>query len=518
MQNNNYIQFFDTTLRDGEQTPGVNFNTKEKVQIALQMEKWGIDVIEAGFPIASKGDFEAVQAIAASVKKMTVAGLARCDERDIDAAWDALKDAVDPQIHVFIATSPIHMRDKLKMNEEEVLAAVAHHVAYAKQKFAKVQFSPEDATRSDWDFLVRVIDVAIENGATVINVPDTVGYTNPTEFGNLFKHLRQNVARFDDVIFSSHCHDDLGMATANALAAVENGARRVEGTINGIGERAGNTALEEVAVALHIRKDFYQKESGIVLNETKRTSDLISRLSGMPVPRNKAIIGGNAYAHESGIHQDGVLKNPETYEIITPQLVGVEQNSLPLGKLSGRHAFVDRMKQMGYALEDADEVKVLFARFKELADKKKLVSDEDLHALMAGKTIEAESAFELTRLQIQYVMDGVQAAIVEIKDKEQPEIKKQDSATGSGSIEAIYNTINRILEQDITLQEYRIDAITGGQDAQAEVHVVVVDEAGIKYNGTGIDFDVLTASAKAYIQASGKAKHKQTDKKISAHF
>lgn len=517
MTTTDYIQFFDTTLRDGEQTPGVNFNTREKVQIALQMEKWGIDVIEAGFPMSSEGDFEAVQAIARAVKTMTVAGLARCNEEDIDTCHEALKDAVDPQIHIFLATSPIHMRDKLKMSREQVLASVAYHVAYAKKKFAKVQFSPEDATRSDWDFLVEVIDVAIENGATVINVPDTVGYSNPTEFGNLFKFLRENVARFDEVVFSSHCHDDLGMATANALAAIENGARRIEGTINGIGERAGNTALEEVAVALHIRKDHYEKECGIVLKETKRTSDLVSRLSGMPVPRNKAVIGGNAFAHESGIHQDGVLKNPETYEIITPQLVGVEQNSLPLGKLSGRHAFADRIQQMGYDISDREEIKVLFARFKELADKKKQVTDEDLHALMVGKTIEEESAYELSRLQLQYVTNGVQAAIIEIQDKENARIKLQDSATGAGSIEAIYNTINRILEQEITLKEYTIEAITAGKDAQAEVHVVVEDEAGKKYYGTGIDFDVLTASAKAYIQASGKAKQKETGQKILAH-
>ncbi|MGP6138863.1 2-isopropylmalate synthase [Jeotgalibaca sp. A127] len=518
MTKNQYIQFFDTTLRDGEQTPGVNFNTKEKVQIALQMEKWGIDVIEAGFPISSEGDFEAVQAIAQAVKTMTVAGLARCNEEDIDTCYTALKDAVDPQIHIFLATSPIHMRDKLKMNQEEVLDSIAHHVAYAKKKFEKVQFSPEDATRSDWDFLVKVINVAIENGATIINVPDTVGYTNPTEFGNLFKFLKENVSRFDDVIFSSHCHDDLGMATANALAAIENGALRIEGTINGIGERAGNTALEEVAVALHIRKDHYQKECGIILNETKRTSDLVSRLSGMPVPRNKAVIGGNAYAHESGIHQDGVLKNPETYEIITPQLVGVAQNSLPLGKLSGRHAFVDRIQQMGYDINNPEEIKVLFSRFKELADKKKNVTDEDLHALMVGKTIEEESQYELTRLQLQYVTDGVQAAIVDIRDKENQQVQLQDSATGAGSIEAIYNTINRILEQEIILKEYNIEAITGGKDAQAVVHVVVEDEEGKRYYGTGIDYDVLTASAKAYIQASGKAKKKQVNEKILTYF
>lgn len=325
------IQFFDTTLRDGEQTPGVNFNTKEKVQIAKQLEKWGIDTIEAGFPIASIGDFEAVKAIAENAEKMTVAGLARCQKADIDRAHEALQNAKHPQIHVFLATSPVHMEFKLKMTPDEVIASIKEHVSYAKTKFEKVQFSPEDATRTDKPFLLKAVQTAIDAGATIINVPDTVGYSNPTEYGALFKFLIENIQSDEEIIFSSHCHDDLGMATANALAAIENGARRVEGTINGIGERAGNTALEEVALALYIRKDFYEAQSNITLNETKRTSDLVSRLSGVAVPRNKAIIGANAYAHESGIHQDGVLKNPDTYEIITPSLVGVNENSLPLG-------------------------------------------------------------------------------------------------------------------------------------------------------------------------------------------
>jgi 2-isopropylmalate synthase len=495
------IQFFDTTLRDGEQTPGVNFNTKEKVQIAKQLEKWGIDTIEAGFPIASDGDFEAVKAIAENVEKMTVAGLARCQKADIDRAYEALQHARYPQIHVFLATSPVHMEYKLKMSPDEVLASIKEHVSYAKTKFDKVQFSPEDATRTEKQFLLKAVQTAIDAGATIINVPDTVGYSNPTEYGALFKFLIENIQSKEEIIFSSHCHDDLGMATANALAAIENGARRVEGTVNGIGERAGNTALEEVALALYIRKDFYQVQSNITLNETKRTSDLVSRLSGVAVPRNKAIIGANAYAHESGIHQDGVLKNPDTYEIITPSLVGVNENSLPLGKLSGRHAFTKKMEALGYQLTEG-ELKVAFKRFKSLADKKKQVTEDDLIALMVGQTQEYSEDYRLERVQLQYVSDGSQGAIVSIHSGE-AEAVKTESAIGSGSIQAIYNSIDKIFEQRPALEEYYIKAITGGEDAQAEVHVTLSDrQTKKKFNGIGIDFDVLEASAKAYVKAS----------------
>lgn len=494
------IQFFDTTLRDGEQTPGVNFNTKEKVQIARQLEKWGVDTIEAGFPIASVGDFEAVKAIAENVEKMTVAGLARCQKTDIDRAYEALKKANYPQIHVFLATSPIHMEYKLKMTPEQVIASIKEHVSYAKTKFEKVQFSPEDATRTEKHFLLKAVQTAIDAGATIINIPDTVGYSNPTEYGALFKFLIEHIQSEQEIIFSSHCHDDLGMATANALAAIENGAKRVEGTVNGIGERAGNTALEEVALALYIRNDLYQAESKIRLNETKRTSDLVSRLSGVAVPRNKAIIGANAYAHESGIHQDGVLKNPDTYEIITPSLVGVNENSLPLGKLSGRHAFAAKMESLGYQLTEA-ELKDAFKRFKSLADKKKQVAEDDLIALMVGQSQECDEIYRLERMQLQYVSDGNQGAVVTINTGEVEPIT--ESAIGSGSIQAIYNSIDKILEQKPILKEYYIKAITGGEDAQAEVHVTLANnETNQHFNGIGIDFDVLEASAKAYVKAS----------------
>ena len=494
------IQFFDTTLRDGEQTPGVNFNTKEKVQIALQLEKWGINVIEAGFPIASPGDFEAVKAIAENVTQMTVAGLARCQKKDIDRVYEALKNAVDPQIHVFLATSEVHMKYKLKMTPDDVLASIKEHVTYARNYFEKVQFSPEDASRTEKDFLLKAVQTAIDAGATIINIPDTVGYSNPAEYGALFKFLITQIKSEKEIIFSSHCHDDLGMATANALAAIENGANRVEGAVNGIGERAGNTALEEVALALAIRKDFYHCQSTIVLNETKRTSDLVSRLSGIAVPKNKAIIGDNAYAHESGIHQDGVLKNPETYEIITPTLVGVSQNSLPLGKLSGRHAFSSKLEELGYQLTD-DESKEAFKRFKILADKKKQITDNDLVALLADQHREEIEKYRLADVQVQYISNGYQSAIVSITDEDNQ--IKVASKIGSGSIQAIYNAIDELFQQRPKLTDYEIQALTSGEDAQAEVRITLHDEKSKQdFRGIGVDFDVLHASAKADVQAS----------------
>lgn len=505
------IYFFDTTLRDGEQTPGVNFNTKEKVQIALQLEKWGIDTIEAGFPIASPGDFEAVQAISRAVKQMTVAGLARCRKPDIDRAYEALKDAAHKQIHVFLATSDVHMKYKLKMTREEVLASIKEHVSYARGLVEQVEFSPEDATRTDMAFLIQAVQTAVDAGACVINIPDTVGYSNPTEYGKIFKTLIEMVKTDRNIIYSSHCHDDLGMATANALAAIENGASRVEGAVNGIGERAGNTALEEVALAIYIRKDFYQAESNIVLSETKKTSDLVSRLSGVSVPRNKAIIGANAYAHESGIHQDGVLKNPETYEIITPQLVGVSTNSLPLGKLSGRHAFLTRMKELGYDLAE-EEGNAAFKRFKVLADKKKNVTEEDLLALMMDQVRGSDEQYHLDAMQLQFVSNGTQGAIVSISDLKGQVTTK--SAIGPGSIQAIYNSIDKVFAQNPRLTSYKIRAVTGGEDAQAEVRVVIEEpETSERFNGIGIDFDVLEASAKAYVQANERMIQRNAQKK-----
>ncbi|MEY8699702.1 2-isopropylmalate synthase [Streptococcus ferus] len=494
------VEFLDTTLRDGEQTPGVNFSIKEKLAIAKQLEKWGISSIEAGFPAASPDSFEAVKQIAAAMTKTAVSGLARSVKSDIDACYEALKDAKFPQCHVFIATSPIHREFKLKKSKEEILATIAEHVAYARSKFDVVEFSPEDATRTELDFLLEVVQTAVNAGATYINIPDTVGFTTPEEFGYIFKYLIENVVSDHEIIFSPHCHDDLGMATANTLAAVKNGAGRVEGTLNGIGERAGNVALEEVAVALNIREDYYQATSDIVLNETVNTSELISRYSGIPIPKNKAVVGGNAFSHESGIHQDGVLKNPLTYEIITPELVGVKKNSLPLGKLSGRHAFVEKLKELALDFEDS-EVATLFAKFKSLADKKHDITDADIVALIAGTDIENPEGFHFGDLKLTSNPDDTVTAQVTMSNTEDETVDV--IANGKGSVEAIYNAIDKFFNQTVKLESYTMDAVTDGIDAQARVTVSVENvDTGTIFNASGIDFDVLKAGAIAYVNAN----------------
>src|SRR5699024_620711 len=389
-----HIQIFDTTLRDGEQTPGVNFSFEERLKIAKQLEKWGVDVIEAGFPASSEGSFKSVESISQALTTTAVCGLARCKKSDIDAVHESTKLAQHRQVHVFLATSPIHLEFKLKMTEDEVLASIKENITYAKTLFENVQFSPEDATRTPLPFLIKAIQTAVDAGANIINIPDTVGYSYPLEYGQLFKTIIESVESDHEVIYSSHCHDDLGMAVANGLAAFENGARRVEGAINGIGERAGNTALEEIALALYVRKDHYNLSTNINLEETKNTSDMVSRYSGFQVPRNKAIVGQNAFSHESGIHQDGILKNPATYEIMTPQLVGVVKNSLPLGKLSGKHAFSEKLIELGYDLTPDEQVEV-FKQFKSIADKKKQVTDRDIHAILRGSEHEENAYYKV---------------------------------------------------------------------------------------------------------------------------
>ncbi|MFZ2352492.1 2-isopropylmalate synthase [Paucilactobacillus nenjiangensis] len=375
------IQFFDTTLRDGEQTIGVNFSIEQKVAIAKRLEAWGIDVIEAGFPAASQGDFDAVSAVANALTTTRVTGLARAKKSDIDACVASTSQAKHNQIHVFIATSPVHRESKLHMTKEQVIDSIYENVFYAHQFFDIVEFSPEDATRTEYDFLCEAINTAIDAGATVINIPDTVGYTNPVEFTKLFEYMQVHIPNFNDVTFSVHCHDDLGMAVANSLAAIEAGATRIEGTINGIGERAGNAALEEVAAALMVRHDFYDTTDNINLKETKETSDMISSYAKMAVPRNKAVVGDNAFAHESGIHQDGMLKNPNTYEILTPESVGAKGTSLPLGKLSGSHAVMVKLNEMGYHVDKA-QMKHIFPAFKAIADEQPIVHEADLHKIM----------------------------------------------------------------------------------------------------------------------------------------
>lgn len=494
------VEFLDTTLRDGEQTPGVNFSVKEKVAIAKQLEKWGIASIEAGFPAASPDSFEAVRQISEAMTTTAVSGLARSVKSDIDACYEALKDAKYPQCHVFIATSPIHREYKLKKTKEEILDIIKEHVTYARSKFDVVEFSPEDATRTELDYLLEVVQTAVDAGATYINIPDTVGFTTPEEFGNIFKYLIENVTSDHEIIFSSHCHDDLGMATANTLAAIKNGAGRVEGTVNGIGERAGNVALEEIAVALNIREDYYQATSDIVLNETVNTSELISRFSGIPIPKNKAVVGGNAFSHESGIHQDGVLKNPLTYEIITPELVGVKHNSLPLGKLSGRHAFVEKLKELEIAFEEA-EIKPLFAKFKKLADKKTEITDADIRALVTGTEIENPEGFHFGDLKLTSNPDETVTAEVTMINAEDEEVDV--TADGKGSVEAVYNTVDKFFNQKVRLLSYTMDAVTDGIDSQARVSVSVENsDSGTIFNASGIDFDVLKAGAIAYVNAN----------------
>ncbi|MBA2873697.1 2-isopropylmalate synthase [Thermaerobacillus caldiproteolyticus] len=492
------INIFDTTLRDGEQSAGVNLNLQEKLEIARQLERLGVDIIEAGFPAASKGDFQAVKQIAETIRTCSVTGLSRSVQSDIDAAWEALKGGAEPRLHLFIATSPIHMFHKLRMTPEQVIDTAVATVKYAKRYFPIVQWSAEDACRSELPFLVKIISEVIKAGANVINIPDTVGYITPKEYGEIFAFLTNNIPNIEKVSLSAHCHDDLGMAVANSLAAIEHGATQVEGTINGIGERAGNAALEEVAVALYIRKDYYQAATRLNLQEIKRTSNLVSKLTGMVIPANKAIVGKNAFAHESGIHQDGVLKEKTTYEIISPELVGVQSNSMVLGKHSGRHALRNRVEELGYTLSE-DEINKLFVRFKGLADKKKDITDDDLVALIFEEKFDHFKEFyQLSSIQVQYGTNQIPTAVVVLKDGQENEI--QEAATGAGSVEALYNTLERCFKTSVILLDYRIESVSSGRDALAQVFVKVrVND--IETSGRGTAQDVLEASAKAYINA-----------------
>ena len=412
------IYIFDTTLRDGEQSPGVNLNTQEKVEIALQLERLGVDRIEAGFPAASPGDLAAVNAVALAVKNATVIGLARSREQDVDAVVEALKGAKNPGIHLFLATSPIHRKHKLRMEKEQVLETADRVIRYAKQFFDKVEFSPEDAGRTELDFLCQVTELAIKAGATVVNIPDTVGYLTPYEYGNIFKTLKENVPGIDTIQLSAHCHDDLGMATANALAAILNGADQIEGTINGIGERAGNTSLEEVALTLETRAEYFQAKTSLNLKEIARTSRLVSKLTGMAVPGNKAIVGANAFAHESGIHQDGMLKEKTTYEIISPETIGLKDSKLVLGKHSGRHAFREKLIDLGYEQLTEDQVNAAFGKFKDVADRKKNVSDEDIRSLLEEKINQTTELFAREKLVVSFDSPATPRAAVTHKTAE----------------------------------------------------------------------------------------------------
>ncbi|WP_163143701.1 2-isopropylmalate synthase [Bacillus sp. 22-7] len=492
------IKIFDTTLRDGEQSAGVNLNFSEKLEIARQLERLNVDIIEAGFPAASKGDFASVQNIAQTIKNCSVTGLARAVISDIDAAWGALKDGAEPRIHTFLATSPIHRQYKLRKTKEEVVETAVETVKYAASKFPIVQWSAEDATRTELPFLVEIIEKVIQAGARIINIPDTVGYTTPQEYGEIFQYLRNHVPSIDKVSLSAHCHDDLGMAIANSLSAIKNGATQIEGTINGIGERAGNAALEELAVALYIRNDHYQASTRLNLQEISRTSSLISKLTGMVVPANKAIVGRNAFAHESGIHQDGVLKEKTTYEIISPDLVGFQSNSMVLGKHSGRHAFKNRLSELGLEVED-EEANRLFTVFKDLADRKKEMTDDDLAAIVLEEKLSKEQRFyDLIGIQIQYGTNSVPTATVTLSGSNNEVI--QEAGTGAGSIEALYNTLEKCLNGTANLLDYRIQSVGAGRDALAQVYVKLNYE-GMETSGRGLAQDVLEASSKAYLNA-----------------
>lgn len=492
-----HVKVFDTTLRDGEQSPGVNLNQLEKLEIARQLEKLGVDMMEAGFPASSQGDFEGVRSIARSIKNVSIAGLARATKSDIDIAWEALKDGVEPRLHIFLATSPIHMKYKLMKTPEEVTQLAVDMVSYARRSFPHVEWSAEDATRSDLDYLVHIVEKVIDAGATVINLPDTVGYATPEEYGRMFRYVRENVPNIHKVQLSAHCHDDLGMAVANTLSALENGATQVEGTINGIGERAGNASLEEIAVALNIRKDKYDITNNLVLKEIKRTSDLVSRFTGMVVPPNKAVVGKNAFAHESGIHQDGVLKNSLTYEIITPELVGVQSNDLVLGKHSGRHAFKDKIEQMGFQLPNEKLIEA-FTSFKLLTDRKKEVTDEDLFTILTDiqTNVADVKKYELVAFQVQYGSANLPTATVALTTPEG--IRVETARTGQGSVEAVFNTLEALVTEEIHLKDFKLSSIGQGRDALAEVHVKMTVN-GSPVSGRGSAQDVLEASAKAFL-------------------
>lgn len=496
------IKIFDTTLRDGEQSAGVNLNLSEKTEIAKQLERLNVDIIEAGFPAASKGDFASVQKISQTIKNCSVTGLARSVLTDIDAAWEALKDGVEPRLHVFLATSPIHRQYKLMKSKEEVIETAVETVKYAAKKFPIIQWSAEDACRTEWPFLAEIVEKVIQAGAHVINIPDTVGYISPKEYGEIFTYLKEHVPSINKVSLSAHCHNDLGMAIANSLAAIENGVTQVEGTVNGIGERAGNAALEELAVALHIRKDYYRASTRLNLHEISRTSSLVSKLTGMIIPANKAIVGRNAFAHESGIHQDGVLKEKTTYEIISPDLVGIQSNSLVLGKHSGRHAFKNRLNELGLHVPD-EEIKQLFSAFKDLADRKKEMTDDDLVALVLEESLsKEESLYELNQIQIQYGTKQIPTATVTLTGSHKEVI--QEAGTGSGSIEALYNTLEKCIDDSIHLLDYRIQSVGAGRDALAQVYVKL-KYLDIETSGRGLAQDVLEASAKAYLNAVNRA-------------
>jgi len=496
------VHIFDTTLRDGEQSPGASMNTGEKLRLAVQLEKLGVDVLEAGFPAASEGDLDAVSKIAGKLKKTEVAALARTSKEDIDQAWQAIRHAAKPRIHTFIATSDIHMKYKLKLTPAEVINKTVEAVKYAKSFTDNVEFSAEDGSRSEPDFLCKVFEAAIETGATTVNLPDTVGYAIPEEFADLVKYVKEHTPNIKRAVLSVHCHNDLGLATANTLSAIRAGARQVEVTINGIGERAGNTSLEEVVMALHTRPNFIPVSTAINTSLIHPTSRLVSMITGIIVQPNKAIVGANAFAHEAGIHQDGVLKNPMTYEIMRPETIGLSANKLVLGKHSGRHALRTHLKDMGYDLSD-EELNLVFKKFKELADKKKHVVDEDLEVIVTEGILRTKDIFRLEYMHVTSGTTVLPMASVKLSVNGR---SVQGAGYGNGPIDSTFNTIAKLTGTTSELLRFSVSALTGGTDAQGEV-TVRLRENGLVALGKGADPDIITASAKSYINGLNRLEY-----------
>jgi 2-isopropylmalate synthase len=491
------VIIFDTTLRDGEQAAGGTLNVQEKLEIARQLERLGVDVIEAGFPISSPGDFEAVSLIAGELKNSAVCALTHANAQAIDRAWEAVKVAKHPLIHIFLSSSDIHLLHQLKKTRDEILQMAITAVKRAKAYTSDIEFSPMDASRTEPKYLYQILEQVIAAGATTVNIPDTVGYAIPDEFGRLIVGIFQNVPNINRAVVSVHCHNDLGLAVANSLEALKRGARQVECTINGIGERAGNASLEEIVMTIRTRKDLFDLTTDIDTRQIYRTSRLVSELTGFPVQPNKAIVGANAFRHESGIHQDGVIKMPITYEIIDPRTVGVPSSSLVLGKLSGRHAFKERLSELGYSLSD-DDLNRAFAAFKELADKKKRVTDRDIESLVAEEQRTVSEEYHLDRLQVTCGDRGIPTAAVRLVSPDGKTL--EDAALGAGPVDAVYKAINRIVKVPNSLTEFTVKSVTEGIDAIGEV-LIRIESDGITYTGRGADTDIIVSSAKAYINA-----------------
>ncbi|MDO5690173.1 MAG: 2-isopropylmalate synthase [Tissierellia bacterium] len=491
------IRIFDTTLRDGEQSPGCSMNLQEKLQMARQLERMKVDVIEAGFAISSQGDFESVHEIAKAIKGCQIASLSRALEKDIDAAWEAVRVAENPLIHTFLASSDIHLKYKLKMTREQALERAAAAVKYAKKYCNEVEFSAEDASRSDIDFLIQMFEAVIAAGATIVNIPDTVGYTDPFEYYEMIKAIKERTKGIEKVHISVHCHNDLGMAVANSMAAIRAGATQVECTVNGIGERAGNAAMEEVVMALKTRKDIYGQETGIVTTEIMRASHLLQSLTGVKVQPHKAIVGANAFAHEAGIHQHGVLMEKTTYEIMTPESVGLSDNLMVLGKHSGKHALKDRLEQLGYFVSE-EEMQSLFERFKNLADEKKTVYDQDLEALVIGDMANVVEGVELVDYSTATSEGKDSKTIIKVKSKDGAETEIVGS--GKGPIDAAFDALSAIFGQDLKLEDFSIYSVTRGKDALGETKLVL-SKNGHKFSGKGVSNDIIKSSILAYINA-----------------